>query len=101
MIDEVTILIGKEVFTHKGIRLGIVSDIILDIDNAIIDELLVTDTNLELVADGRDITVPYRWVKGVSDIIVLRYFPGRVVIRKKRGGKRKIRVSKRTLLQKK
>lgn len=98
MIDEVTTLMGKEVFTHKGIRLGIVSDIMVDIDGAIIDELLITDTNPKLVVDGRDLSIPYRWVKGVSDIIVLRYFPGRVVVRRRsRAGKKKLRVSKRML----
>ncbi len=97
MIEEITSLVGKVVMTHKGISLGVVEDVIVDIENSIIDELLLTETNPELVSDGRDLSIPYRWVKGISDIIILRYFPGRVKVRRKMRGKRKLRVSARNV----
>jgi len=81
MMIEVTNLRDVTVFTHKGKYLGRVEDVILDITNNKIHELLITETNGELVEQSRDVGVPYRWVKSITDIIVLRYFPGKIRIK--------------------
>ena len=101
MLEETTELLGLEVFTHKGIYLGRVYDIQLDIANNKIYDLILSDTNPILVEESRDLGVPYRWVQSVKEVIVLRYFPGKVKLKPKelrRGkhrGRRKLRVVKK------
>ena len=82
MLEEVSELIGIQVYTNKGTFLGNVSNVILDIDSRNVDSLFITDTNPLLVEDSRNVAVPYRWVSSVGDIILLRFFPKRVSIRK-------------------
>lgn len=98
MMIEVTNLQDVTVFTHKGKYLGKVEDVILDITNNKIHELLITETNAELVEASRNVGVPYRWVKSITDIIVLRYFPGKIRIKERsdsRWKRRKQRVLKK------
>jgi len=40
------------------------------------------ETNPLLVEGSRAVSVPYRWVQSVGDIVVLRYFPKRVSLKK-------------------
>lgn len=82
MLEEVSELIGIQVYTNKGTFLGNVSNVILDIEDRLVDSLFITDTNPLLVEDSRNIAVPYRWVSSVGDIILLRFFPKRVSVRK-------------------
>jgi sporulation protein YlmC with PRC-barrel domain len=98
MMIEVTSLMDVSVFTHKGKYLGRVDNVILDITNNKIHELLITDTNSELVEASRNVGVPYRWVRSITDVIILRYFPGKIRIKVKEGSlyrRRKMRVLKR------
>ena len=82
MLEEVSEIIGIQVYTNKGTFLGNVSNVILDIENRTVESLFITDTNPLLVEDSRNVAVPYRWVSSVGDIILLRFFPKRVSIRK-------------------
>ena len=82
MLEEVSELIGIQVYTNKGTFLGNVSNVILDIEDRLVDSLFITDTNPLLVEESRNIAVPYRWVSSVGDIILLRFFPKRVSVRK-------------------
>lgn len=73
--QEITILVGREVYSHNGVYVGEVEDVRLDIDNERVTGLAVTELNeqlLEEVADGaRGVLVPYRWVMAVGDVIVV------------------------------
>ena len=82
MLEEVSELIGVQVYTNKGVFLGNVNNLIIDIDNCRVDGLFITDTNPLLVEDSRNIAVPYRWVQSVGDIILLRFFPKRVTVKR-------------------
>ncbi len=82
MLEEVSELIGIQVYTNKGTFLGNVSNVILDVESRKIDSLFITDTNPLLVEDSRNVAVPYRWVSSVGDIILLRFFPKRVSVKK-------------------
>jgi len=37
--------------------------------------LFVTETPAELVEQSIDVAVPWRWIRGVGDVVVLRWFP--------------------------
>ena len=103
MLTEITNLEGLEVITDKGLSLGYVEDVIVDLDNMEVYELLVSDTNEEIVEDGASVGVPYRWIQSISRVVLLKHFPGK--IRRKQemeipavatdGRKRKLRVVKK------
>lgn len=78
MLTEVTNLQGREVITDKGVSLGIIEDTILDLETGELYELLVTDTNEELVEEGVNVGVPYRWVQSIDRVVLLKHFPGRI-----------------------
>ncbi len=75
MMTEVTELIGLEVYTDKGYLLGTVEDVVVDTDDQSVYGLYIGKTNPLLVEDGVAVLVPYRWVKAVGDVILLRKFP--------------------------
>ncbi|NPA74638.1 MAG: photosystem reaction center subunit H [Euryarchaeota archaeon] len=78
MMTESTELIGLEVYTDKGYLLGTVEDVLIDIEEQKIYGLYVERTNPLLVEDGVPVSVPYRWVKAVGDVILLKKFPSYV-----------------------
>ncbi len=75
---EVTSFINLPVYTSRGKYVGEVKNVLLDIDEKKIDKLIITSTNKEMVENGMDVGVPYRWVSAVGDIIILGYFPEKV-----------------------
>ena len=80
MMTEVTELIGLEIYTDKGYLLGTIKDVLLDVNDQIIYGLYVEKSNPLLVEDGVPVVVPYRWVKAVGDVIILKKFPSYVNI---------------------
>jgi len=98
MLIEVTDLLDKTVITDKGKELGIVDNVIIDLKSHTLYELLVAETNEEIVENGVPVGVPFRWIHSISDHIVLKYFPGKIRLRaipKEPTGKRKLRVVKK------
>jgi len=95
---EVTDLYNKEVFTHKGIYLGRVMEILIDINKNLIYEMILSETNPNLIDESRNIGIPFRWIQSISEVIVLKYFPGKVHIKprmfRSRRKRRKMRVIK-------
>ena len=72
---EVTNFINLPVYTNRGIYIGEVRDVLINVDEKRIDKLILTNTNKEIVENGVDVAVPYRWVSAVGDIVILCYFP--------------------------
>jgi sporulation protein YlmC with PRC-barrel domain len=98
MLIEATNLIDKTVITDKGMELGVVSNVIIDIEKFTIHELLVDNTNEEIVENAIPVGVPFRWVQSISNHIVLRHFPGKVRVKpteREPSGIRKMRVVKK------
>ena len=81
MLEEISELIGLQVYTSDGIFLGNVNNVVIDLDTQKIYGLFIGDTNPLLVEDSLPVNVPYRWVQAVGDIIILRYFPRRVSLK--------------------
>ena len=103
MLTEITNLQNLEVITEKGLLLGYVEDVIIDLEDGTVYELFVTETSDELVEDGANVGVPFRWVQSISNRVLLKHFPGRIKRRDQieipnlpsDGKKRKLRVVKR------
>jgi sporulation protein YlmC with PRC-barrel domain len=82
MLEEVSELIGLQVYTSSGIFLGNVGNVVVDVADSKVDGLFITDTNPLLVEDSKSVAVPYRWIQSIGDIVILSYFPKRVALRK-------------------
>lgn len=83
MLEEISELVGLQVYTHEGIFLGNVNNLVVDIDDSQVEGLFIGDTNPLLVEGSRAVSVPFRWIQSVGDIVILRYFPKRVSLKKK------------------
>lgn len=81
MLEEISECIGLQVYTSKGIYLGNVNNIIIDINTAKVDGLFISETNPLLVEDSKNVSVPFRWIQSIGDIVILRFFPGRIAIK--------------------
>jgi sporulation protein YlmC with PRC-barrel domain len=82
MLVEMTELLGRQIYTPEGRLLGEVDNVIVDVESAKIDGLYVDETSPMLVEDSRPTNVPYRGVSAVNDVVLLKYFPKRVSLKK-------------------
>ena len=81
-LEEISEIVGLQVYTNSGVFLGNVNNLVVDVENGAVDGLFVGETNPLLVEGGRAVSVPYRWIQSVGDIVILRYFPKRVSLKK-------------------
>jgi sporulation protein YlmC with PRC-barrel domain len=75
--QEITSLVGREVYSNNGVFVGEVEDIRLDLQKELVTGLALGDVNHELfdarvsASDSEGVIVPYRWVRAVGDIILI------------------------------
>lgn len=73
--EEITSLVGREVYTNNGVFVGEIEDLRLDLDTEAVTGLALTALNTELFADqiggARGVLVPYRWVRSVGDVVLV------------------------------
>lgn len=73
--QEITSLVGREVYSNNGVFVGEVEDIRLDLQKELVTGLALGDVNHELfdarVTPSEGVLVPYRWVRAVGDIILI------------------------------
>ena len=80
--EEVTSFLKLPVYTRQGKYVGHVKNVFLDVEEKKVSSLLVTNTNPSIVEGSIDVSVPYRWVTAVSDIVILSNFPQKVTMKK-------------------
>jgi len=88
MLEEASELIGLQVYTNKAIYLGTVNNLVVDLDESKIQGLFINETNPLLVENSKAVNVPYRWIGFVGDIILLKYFPLKVALKKSSSAKK-------------
>jgi sporulation protein YlmC with PRC-barrel domain len=80
--QEITTLVGREVYTNSGVFLGEIEDLRLDLDEQQVTGLALHALNDELfaqeAASARGVIVPYRWVQAVGDIVIVNDLAERV-----------------------
>ncbi|MFB6132969.1 MAG: PRC-barrel domain-containing protein [Halanaeroarchaeum sp.] len=73
--EEITTLVGREVYSNNGVFVGEVDDLRLNLDTEVVNGLAVTALNPELfenvVTGDRGVVVPYRWVRSVGDVVLV------------------------------
>jgi sporulation protein YlmC with PRC-barrel domain len=82
MLVEMTELLGRQVYTPDGRLLGEVTNLVVDVDGSKIDGLYIEESSPLLVEDSKPVNVPYRWVSAVNDVVLLKYFPKRVSVKR-------------------
>jgi sporulation protein YlmC with PRC-barrel domain len=82
MLVEITELVGRQIYTPDGRLLGEVENVVVDVEGSKIDGLFVDESSPLLVEESRPINIPYRWVSAVNDVVLLKYFPKRVSVKK-------------------
>ena len=73
--QEITSLVGREVYTNNGVFVGEVEDLKLDLDAQSVTGLAVGSLSAALfeheARQGQGVIVPYRWVRAVGDVILV------------------------------
>ncbi|WP_276250531.1 PRC-barrel domain-containing protein [Haloarcula rara] len=73
--QEITTLVGREVYSKNGVFVGEVEDIRLDLDRQTVTGLALHQLNNELFSSearsARGVIIPYRWVQAVGDVVIV------------------------------
>jgi sporulation protein YlmC with PRC-barrel domain len=73
--QEITSLVGREVYSNNGVFVGEIEDVRLDLDAHAVTGLALAELNHELFAgrvDGNTgVILPYRWVRAVGDVVLV------------------------------
>ncbi|MFB6081548.1 MAG: PRC-barrel domain-containing protein [Halanaeroarchaeum sp.] len=73
--EEITSLVGREVYSNNGVFVGEVEDLRLNLDTEVVNGLALTALNPELFAEvatgKKGVIVPYRWVRAVGDVVLI------------------------------
>ena len=73
--QEITTLVGREVYSNNGVFVGEVEDVRLDLDQELVTGLALAELNDELfreqIPTGKGVMIPYRWVRAVGDVILI------------------------------
>ncbi|MFW5919837.1 MAG: PRC-barrel domain-containing protein [Halanaeroarchaeum sp.] len=73
--QEITTLVGREVYSNNGLFVGEIEDVRLDVDGEVVTGLALTELNdtffSDRVGDARGVIIPYRWVRAVGDVVLI------------------------------
>jgi sporulation protein YlmC with PRC-barrel domain len=73
--QEITSLVGREVYSNNGVFVGEIEDVRLDLDAQTVTGLALAELNRELfagrVGGNTGVIVPYRWVRAVGDVVLI------------------------------
>jgi sporulation protein YlmC with PRC-barrel domain len=73
--QEITTLVGREVYSNTGVFVGEVEDIRLNLERQEVTGLALHQLNGELFSaeanQARGVIVPYRWVQAVGDVVIV------------------------------
>ncbi|MGD1005181.1 MAG: PRC-barrel domain-containing protein [Methanoregulaceae archaeon] len=78
MQTQITELFGLLIYTEKGMFVGEVEDVLLDVDQKKIDSIVVGKVNDQLVdlKNFKGLKIPYRIISAIDDIVLIRHLPG-------------------------
>ena len=73
--QEITSLVGREVYSNDGVFVGEVEDLRLDMTDERVTGLALGRINRELFDDrvegANGVLLPYRWVRAVGDVVLV------------------------------
>jgi sporulation protein YlmC with PRC-barrel domain len=73
--QEITSLVGREVYSNNGVFVGEVEDIRLDMEREVVTGLALGQVNRDLfdsrIKGSKGVLIPYRWVRAVGDVVLV------------------------------
>ncbi|NIB99384.1 PRC-barrel domain-containing protein [Halobacterium sp. R2-5] len=73
--DEITSLVGREVYSNNGVFVGEVEDVRLNLDAEVVNGLALSELNSQLFSSTetgkKGVIIPYRWVRAVGDVVLI------------------------------
>ncbi|MBN17026.1 MAG: PRC-barrel domain-containing protein [Candidatus Thermoplasmatota archaeon] len=66
---------GMPVILPDGRYLGTVHDTVVDSDEWKCTHIFVTNPPEDIVEGRIHVAIPWRWIRGVEDVVLLRWFP--------------------------
>lgn len=73
--QEITSLVGREVYSNTGVFVGEIEDLRLNLDAEVVNGLAISKLNPTLFENqetgSKGVIVPYRWVRAVGDIVLV------------------------------
>ncbi|MEN6396628.1 MAG: PRC-barrel domain-containing protein [Methanoregula sp.] len=78
METQITDLFGLQIYTDKGMYIGEVDDVVIDVDSKKIESLVVGKVNDQLfeLKNYKGLKIPYRIIGAIDDIVLIRHLPG-------------------------
>jgi sporulation protein YlmC with PRC-barrel domain len=78
METQITDLFGLQIYTDKGMYIGEVDDVVIDVDQKKMDALVVGKVNDQLfeLKNFKGLKIPYRIISAIDDIVLIRHLPG-------------------------
>jgi sporulation protein YlmC with PRC-barrel domain len=74
MQSEVSTFFGLNVYTDRGIYIGKVNDVVLEVNEKKVTGLAVTRLNPDMFDMAKPgVVIPYRWVTAVGDVVLIRH----------------------------
>lgn len=82
---ELSSLYGQDMYTDRGIYVGKIEDVSVDIREKRISGLAVRDINPNAFDIGKrkGVVIPYRWVTAIGDIVLIKHVKRRVAEKEK------------------
>jgi sporulation protein YlmC with PRC-barrel domain len=78
METQITELFGLQIYTDKGMFIGEVEDVVLDVVSKKMEALVVGKVNDQLfeLKNYKGLKIPYRIISAIDDIVLIRHLPG-------------------------
>jgi sporulation protein YlmC with PRC-barrel domain len=78
METQITELFGLQIYTDKGMFIGEVEDVVIDVDGKKIEAVVVGKVNDQLfeLKNFKGLKIPYRIISAIDDIVIIRHLPG-------------------------
>lgn len=97
---QLSSLYGQDLYTDRGIYVGKIEDVSVDIKEKRVSGLAVKNVNPNAFTVGRKkgVIIPYRWVTAIGDIVLIKHVRKRGMEREREGeeeDKRSGKVSKK------
>ena len=78
MDTQITDLFGLQIYTDKGMFVGEVDDVVIDVDQKKMEAIVVGKVNDQLfeMKNFKGLKIPYRIISAIDDIVLIRHLPG-------------------------
>nr|WP_319377298.1 PRC-barrel domain-containing protein [uncultured Methanoregula sp.] len=78
METQITELFGLQIYTDKGMFIGEVEDVVIDVDSKKMEAIVVGKVNDQLfeLKSFKGLKIPYRIISAIDDIVLIRHLPG-------------------------